>query len=105
MKIRKGFVSNSSSSSFIINSNNFNIEEVKEIMEGIKSEMISEDSDTWFEYDVRIITPEIYKYDDWYMDSSDIGNIEVSSRDDNSIPGDAFDIIMETFDCGRRYLG
>ena len=37
MKIRNGFVSNSSSSSFIINKQNINIEDLKKAIEKIKN--------------------------------------------------------------------
>lgn len=101
MKIRIGFVSNSSSSSFVINSNRFDFEEVETKMEEIKAEF----PDSWFEYDVRVITEKIYKHGYWYLENSDIGNIEIISSEDNSIPYDAFDIIEDTFDCVRRHLG
>ena len=101
MKIRKGFVSNSSSSSFIINSDRFTFEEVEKKMAEIKASS----SDKWFEYDVREITEEMYEHDNWYMDRADIGKIQIISSEDNSIPYDAFDVIENTFDCVRHHLG
>ena len=101
MKIRQGFVSNSSSSSFVIRSNHFTFEEVQTKMEEIKASL----PDEWFEYDVREITEEMYEHDNWYMDRTDIGKIQIISSEDNSIPYDAFDAIEDAFDCARYHLG
>lgn len=93
MKTRKGFVSNSSSSSFIINED-MTVEQAREIMEKLE-QALPELIGTWI---IEEVSP--YWYDEQYN-----GRFAVKSIGDNSIPYYLFDIIEEKLNTYRMHMG
>lgn len=129
MKIRTGFVSNSSSSSFICNAFDYEGYEPKEltveiVISKLKTmiEMYNKMEDTNLSYEdaigsVGLGDEEIASYlkgygqhgysigdRDWTLD--DIKNkIVIMSAGDNAIPYELFELIKSSFDAERVHLG
>jgi hypothetical protein len=120
MKTRLGFVSNSSSSSFVCNVNMYEgrkkvtldevIKKTHQIFDFVKAMGII-DSNAKFEdifQEPRIADKEAIRYlnEGW---NSKIGYkkdlILVNSADDNSIPYEIFDLISDVFNAKRVHLG
>ena len=111
MKIRNGFVSNSSSEAFICNTK-LNIKEVKEILqktldfyndifnENITFEETFKDPRLCTEADLSYL-----KGWDYHYNKDDLTKIIIYSETDNSIPYCIFYIIEEKFGAWRYHLG
>jgi hypothetical protein len=123
MKIRSGFVSNSSSSSFICDTK-FSIAHVKEKLEKIwdmYKELYEDSEDEYrrrkaeekFEDifgDVGRVTNDYLRDSGWrkhYKEElkGQNGNIYIESVCDNSIPYELYDIIVTLFNAERLHLG
>lgn len=115
MKIRQGFVSNSSSSSFICHTK-LSIDEVNEILQEMLDfyNKIYNDEKQFhdvFDYTRKLDTEDIVNwnkdYGEYYckLDEDDIGAINIRSCYDNSIPYTLFDFICEKFNGHRIHLG
>ena len=125
MKIRNGFVSNSSSSSFICDTK-LSVEEVKELLEKMVyffNEMFKDcDESSYMKYAFSKPFDEMFgsvkkltrkdintwnkDYGEYYgkWDDSYIGKINIRGRSDNSIPSDIFDLIERRFEACRIHL-
>ena len=114
MKIRKGFVSNSSSSCFICGkwgTCKYNIEEIIEILKKILDFYNDlEGANTSFEN--MFETPRIATKADiddlkyWDVPKSDVEyKLLIYSDSDNSIPYMLFDLIQQKFNAERIHLG
>jgi hypothetical protein len=117
MKIRNGFVSNSSSSSFLIKTDE-NINEVKQFLENcIKfgnnnglNEYIESSYEMIFDEpfdpnsDSEFIEQIKYYLNEYNVNIKDY-NIVVNSVGDNSVPYWMFDIIGTKYCCRRLHLG
>ncbi len=119
MKQRKGFVSNSSSSSFIINSNeysenvtDFTVEEVDSLLVELLDfynrffDTNLDPNDTFMVYEHKGNPHE--GWEDYYQDlkeTSEKKRIFIDSIGDNTIPYTLFDWIEEKFNCSRLHLG
>lgn len=111
MKIRNGFVSNSSSEAFICNTD-LNIKEVKEILqkilnfyndifnENITFEETFKNPEICTEADLSYLKGWSYKYN-----KDDLTKVIIYSETDNSIPYCIFDIIENKFGAWRYHLG
>jgi len=119
MKLRKGFVSNSSSSSFICDTK-MPLEEVektlREFVEFYNKHLQTEYSSP-IDYDKAFDTP-FYDTDgkwdkemnDWFSDGYGHkpkvkGQLIINSSEDNSIPYELFDMIENKFNGQRIHLG
>ena len=111
MKIRLGFVSNSSSEAFICRSG-YSVEETKAILQKMltfHNEMFDSnlDFDDAFEYP-RIVTEEDIKLLEDYgnrLDKTDKESVFILSKGDNTIPYSMLDMISRKFDAYRTHLG
>jgi hypothetical protein len=111
MKIRNGFVSNSSSSSFIC-STDMRICEVRRMLEKLldmHNEFMNEDLSFDDVFRQPFIADEAYTKGEWaghyrYIADSK-GKVIIESAGDNSIPYEMFDYIEEKFDAVRCHLG
>ena len=104
MKIRNGFVSNSSSSSFIVGEE-FTLEQTKEIMKKIEDSLESIDIHLKDTYKIIEKTKEDYK--DWsdYNYIPDRKMIVVENLESNGIPYESFNIIDSKLEATRIHLG
>lgn len=113
MKIRTGFISNSSSSSFLCKGK-FTPEEAKVILQ----KMLDFYNNIWnsnetfedvFEEPGLGTQGDLILYvENWEIDVTEedvIGHLIISSCNDNSIPYELFDIIESKFDAQRFHLG
>jgi len=115
MKIRKGFVSNSSSSSFICQVD-ISPERALEILEKILScynDVFGIDRGFHDVFEVPFIAEEGY-LKDWIMDDHEYenekirsapGKVVIESAGDNSIPYCLFELLEDRFDAIRIHLG
>lgn len=87
MKKRIGFVSNSSSASFIIDNGRFTLKEVVKQMEKWEREWEKSGKGNGFNYNVHII-----------LDWKDNEVIEITENDDYDIPEEICDKITEKYD-------
>ena len=108
MKIRNGFVSNSSSSSFVIDDKNCDIDEVELFMEKL-SEFYKENFESDYHNPDSYSVDKISKQDidDEYSsyNDDDLNKIVIHETSDNSFPSSYEDLICEKFDCRRIYHG
>ena len=110
MKTRTGFVSNSSSSSFVCDTELAPGEVAAKLEELIKmyNKLMNKhyDYDSMFEYP-RIGTPHTHK--DWHDYEPSLrtagGKIVIDSAGDNTIPYELFDLIEVMFEGVRCHLG
>lgn len=121
MKIRKGFVSNSSSSCFICNcydnGKDYTVEEAVSILQemiNFHNKIFLEEGE--FEKDFDDVFGDIYigeegfkgcllGWEDYYKVSDTVGKLVVSSASDNSIPWHMQELIEEKFQAKRLHLG
>ena len=112
MKLRNGFVSNSSTASFICQAD-FTVEQAKDILEKMLiyyRELMGKKLDF---YDVfkepRIGTKKCYNYHANWTHHPDrdeiIGRLIIQGADDNSIPFSLFMLIEEKFEAKHYHLG
>lgn len=113
MKIRDGFVSNSSSSSFVC-STDLSVDQVKtklDIMVEMYNRLfdVEETFDSMFEYPFVLSQNNIEGYQKMIADyggaSVSVGNIIINSSDDNSIPWMLHTAIEDLFRANRIHLG
>jgi len=111
MKIRNGFVSNSSSSSFICDTE-ISLEKVKEklvLMVDFYNDLNDEDNDFEDIFNEPFISDDSYCKSDWadYYEAmrNSKGKIIIESAQDNSIPYGLQNLIEDTFDAYRCHLG
>ena len=116
MKLRNGFVSNSSSSSFICGTQ-MSLEEVKEALEAIRkvATLLKINDPTGYYgqmWEEPFIADQSYvERVDWYLDyynkphSEVIGKIVIHSISDNTIPYALHGLIEDGFDADRMHLG
>ncbi|MHA1468964.1 MAG: hypothetical protein ACTSSP_00230 [Candidatus Asgardarchaeia archaeon] len=113
MKIRTGFISNSSSSSFLCRGN-FTPEEAKDILQetlDFYNKMCGTDKTfgSVFE-EPRLGTKADFKFysEDWeigVIEEEVVGHLIINGCDDNSIPYELFYLIERKFDAQRFHLG
>lgn len=111
MKIRNGFVSNSSSSSFICKTD-LSVTEVSEKLHKIHQlycEIYDDESSftDCYEEPLYLTDAEKKEYFKYWTTHYEIpeGNIIINSASDNSIPFDLFDMIENAFNARRIHLG
>ncbi len=122
MKVRMGFVSNSSSSSFICKTK-MSLSQVKEKLEKIHSfywEVIKDSEEDYYlgksfndmffkpfegnkEYDKKLKDWDYLK--EYGVDGTTVGKIVIESAEDNSIPYEMFELIEKVFNGVRLHLG
>lgn len=112
MKVRNGFVSNSSSSSFICGDNDLSVEKVKE-----KLKILLDFYNTFYDRQEKfknvfgyIGLSESYHDDDdydtsWYISEIGKDKFVICSNGDNSIPYDIWEFIEQGFDAHRVHHG
>lgn len=107
MKTRYGFVSNSSSSSFICFG-----DKSKHEIEGIMSKIVKSAKllDIPFsndDYEVAIADKEYVDYIEHWRNNTNlsVGDVIIKSTDDNSIPSELFDLIENLTKSDRIHLG
>ena len=121
MKIRQGFVSNSSSSSFVVNyyeeyaKENFDVVQVETLMEDcvnfIQKLLGKNDGEGFSKEDYNVfVANEDYEnllVKDWKYgkEGEIVGKIIIASSSDNSIPYLLFDLIESRFNAIRFHLG
>jgi hypothetical protein len=109
MKLRLGFVSNSSSSCFICSTDKTE-EEVLHLLNKM-IELYNEASGESYTFDDVFLQPKMgsKKLDDEledYADEADTtGKLIIESRSDNTIPSELFDLIEMAFNATRIHLG
>lgn len=111
MKIREGFVSNSSSSSFVC-STDMSVDEVREKLEKMV-EFLNDFNDGFLTFDDvfrdPFIADEEYCSGEWadYYPTikNSKGKMIIESAGDNSIPYEMFDLIEDRFNAVRCHLG
>jgi len=117
MKIRNGFVSNSSSSCFVCNcygnGKDYTVEEAKEILQKMldfTNEMFGYE-DT---FDKVFAEPQIgdmadvgflTNWDDRWTKENVFGKLLILSASDNTIPYELYGLIESKFDAWREHLG
>ena len=113
MKIRNGFVSNSSSESFLCRTN-YTVEETKNILQKMldfyneifKIELTFEDVFVMPYISTKEYLEDMKDYDSYLnFKENDVGRVVIDSMSDNSIPYPLFDMIEEKFDAERIHLG
>jgi hypothetical protein len=116
MKIRRGFVSNSSSSSFICNTNyktdkKYTLEEISDKVHkifdfGKENGLIPEyqNFDDVFQEPQKIDAGDMETMD-YFGTNCKIGDIVVYSAGDNSIPYELFDVLEVALNSNRNHLG
>lgn len=125
MKIRQSFVTNSSSSSFIVSREDLDEEGVELELRRILS-LYNEMVDTDYKYEdcfgsiykysrdhyladqkqIKKYSTAQYTWDGYgYEEEHNIGKIFITSNGDNSIPYELFDIIEKKFNAERFHLG
>lgn len=116
MKTRNGFVSNSSSSSFICDTG-MSLEKVKEALEAIRKVAtllkINDPTDYYGEmWEEPFIADQKYvERMEWWLDyynkspSEVVGKIIINSVSDNTIPYVLHELIENGFDADRMHLG
>jgi len=110
MKLRNGFVSNSSSSCFVCNTD-MTVEQVKDKLADLL-EVHNEYTSDCLQFDNVFLDPFIadknFCEEDWRSDYG-LGNAEgkilIVSTSDNSIPYEMFDYIESKFDARRIHCG
>lgn len=124
MKIRNGFVSNSSSSCFVCNPmggisdyakdyKNYTVEEAKEILRkmlGFYNEILGEDLEFDKVFgDIKIAEEEDIKFlkewDEHWVRERVEGKLLICSSCDNTIPYELFEFISTKFHAWREHLG
>lgn len=115
MKIRTGFVSNSSSSSFVCDIK-MPFKEVKEKL-NLMLELHNKLFGTTLTFEQTFKEPKIGTkkddefYKDWdyleriYPDNTSVGKLIINSRGDNTVPYELFELIESAFKGQRLHLG
>jgi len=109
MKSRNGFVSNSSTTSFIFKLDQYNLEQIKLDLKDLLG-FYNRFTNNNLNYDdvfngPRIINEKEQNSLRYYDIFNVIGNVIITSADDNSIPSVLFDLIMERYDAEYHHLG
>lgn len=107
MKIRQGFVSNSSSSSFVCNTN-LSIDEVKEKLKSLLefyNEFCKEDLEFDKIFGFIGLSQDKCEDSDYYTDEIGKDKFVICSKNDNSIPYELWDFIEKKFDAFRVHHG
>jgi len=117
MKVRNGFVSNSSSSSFVLSPTEYTIEQVKNIVETAVENYLKDisefeyrsEEETRNSYKIFVLTEELYddfKHIDFFSNKAEVlGSIVVDCVADNSIPSEILDELEYTQGWLRHYSG
>ena len=111
MKVRSGFVSNSSSEAFICNSDH-SPEETKDILKKMLS-FYNEMFDRKVKFEEAFETPRFVEQEDidffkdwgYTLDEDNFSDVIILSESDNTIPYALFDFISFKFNALRIHLG